>query len=165
DGVKPEVREALRGAEAAALRLGVDLRGPFLEPQEMLVCDLDPRRVLSVRCDGRVAPCVPLNLPIAGPVPRATEGGLLEVEAPCLGHLADSSLREILDGEAYQGFVAPFEKRMAADARCREWGLLSSGWGVVALADLDRAYAKLESSLADNPFPGACAGCPKVHGW
>ena len=41
EGVRPEVRHALRASEAAALRLGVDLRAPFTEPQEMLVCDLD----------------------------------------------------------------------------------------------------------------------------
>jgi MoaA/NifB/PqqE/SkfB family radical SAM enzyme len=165
DGVPPEVRDALQAATAVASGLGVDIRAPFVEPQEMLVCDLDPRRILSVRWDGRVAPCVALNLPIEGPVPRAAEAGFIEVETPTLGYLAASSLREILDNDAYRSFVAPFEKRRAADARFRKEGLLASGWGVVALADLDRAYAELESSLADTPFPAACARCPKAEGW
>jgi hypothetical protein len=87
------------------------------------------------------------------------------VKTPTLGYLAASSLREILDSDAYRSFGAPFEKRLAADARFRKEGLLASGWGVVALADLDRAYAELESSLADTPFPAACARCPKADGW
>jgi MoaA/NifB/PqqE/SkfB family radical SAM enzyme len=165
DGVRPEVRDALRGATAVARRRGVDLRAPVTDPQDMLVCDLDPRRILSVGWDGRVAPCVALNLPVEGPVPRATETGLVQVETPSLGHLAASSLCEILASDAYRSFVAPFEKRVAADARCREWGLLASGWGVVALADLDRMHAELESALAANPFPEACTGCPGVDGW
>lgn len=165
DGVPPEVRDALRAATARARRLRVDLRAPSIEPREMLVCDLDPRRILSIRWDGRVAPCVALNLPIEGPVPRATGQGPFEVQTPSLGHLAASSLREILDSDAYRSFVAPFETRVAADARCREWGLLASGWGTEALADLERAHAELEASLADTPLPAACAGCPKADGW
>jgi hypothetical protein len=53
---------------------------------------------------------------------------------------------------------------MAADAHYREWGLTASGWGVVGLADLDRAYAGLERALAESPFPPACAACPKAAG-
>jgi hypothetical protein len=54
---------------------------------------------------------------------------------------------------------------MAADAHYREWGLLPSGWGVVGVADLDRAWAELERGLAASPFPPACAACPKAAGW
>jgi hypothetical protein len=131
----------------------------------MLVCDLDPRRMVSVRWDGRVAPCVPLNMPVEGPVSRVTGSVSMHVEPPVFGWLDRQPLREILDGEARRRFIAPFEQRMAADAHYREWGLLASGWGVVALADLDRVYGELEASLAANPFPPACAGCPKADGW
>ena len=152
-------------AAAAARSSGIEIRLPELEPQEMLTCALDPRRVVSVRSDGQVAPCVMLNLPAAGRVPRCTVDGGFEVEAPVLGHLDSASLADVLDGDAYRSFVRPFERRMAADAHYREWGLTASGWGVVGLADLDRAYGELERSLADNPFPSACAGCPKKDGW
>lgn len=163
--VLPEVRDPLRAAEATALRHRIELHTPYVEAQEMLVCDLDPRRSLSVRWDGRVAPCVSLNLPIRGPVPRATGAGVIEVEPPVLGWLSRESLRDILEGEAYGSFVDPFHRRMVADARYREWGLLASGWGVVALNDLDRVYGELEASLQASPFPDACSGCPKAHGW
>ena len=165
DGVPPAVGEALAAAAAAARRARIELRLPALAPEERLVCDLDPRRILSVRWDGRVAPCVHLNLPVDGPVTRWTADGPLELEPPVLGRLGEASLAEILAGERYRGFVAPFERRVAADAHYREWGLLPSGWGVVGVADLDRAWAELERGLAASPFPPACTGCPKASGW
>ncbi len=165
DGVPPGVGEALAAAVAAARRARLELRLPALAAEERLVCDLDPRRILSVRWDGRVAPCVHLNLPIGGPVTRWTADGPLELEPPVLGRLGEARLAEILAGDRYRGFVAPFARRMAADAHYREWGLLPSGWGVVGVADLDRAWAELERALAASPFPTACAGCPKAAGW
>jgi MoaA/NifB/PqqE/SkfB family radical SAM enzyme len=165
DGVSPEVGEALARAAAAARRARIELRLPALASEERLVCDLDPRRILSVRWDGRVAPCVHLNLPVDGPLTRWTAEGRLELEPPVLGRLGEASLAEILAGDRYRGFAAPFERRMAADAHYREWGLLASGWGVVGVADLDRAWAELERGLAASPFPPACAACPKAAGW
>jgi MoaA/NifB/PqqE/SkfB family radical SAM enzyme len=164
-GVPETVREELDEARRVALELGVDLLLPFTKPQEMLTCALDPRRMASVRWDGTVAPCVHLNLPIPGPIPRMTAMGPVKIRRHDFGHLDDAPLSEILSGAARREFTEPLHSRCEADDRYREWGLLASGWGVVALADLDRAYEKLEQELAQNPFPPACRGCPKVRGW
>jgi len=74
-------------------------------------------------------------------------------------------LSDILAGVARREFTAPLYRRCEADGRYREWGLVGSGWGVVALADLDREYGKLEQELMAHPFPPACRGCPKTEGW
>jgi MoaA/NifB/PqqE/SkfB family radical SAM enzyme len=164
-GLTQPDREALAEAERVAGGLGIDIRLPVTEPQEMLTCALDPRRMASVRWDGVVAPCVQLSLPISGPVPRMTAAGSVEI-SPCrYGRLDDMTLSEILTGEARREFTAPLHRRSEADHKYREWGLLASGWGVVALADLDRAYGELERELDENPFPPACRGCPKIEGW
>jgi MoaA/NifB/PqqE/SkfB family radical SAM enzyme len=166
EGAVPQsVRAGLDEAKRIALELGVDLRLPITTPQEMLTCALDPRRMASVRWDGVVAPCVHLNLPIAGPIPRMTAMGPIRVNRCVYGCLDDAPLSEMLSGEARREFTAPFYRRCEADDKYREWGLLASGWGVVALADLDRAYERLGQELAQNPFPPACRGCPKVKGW
>ncbi len=166
DRVVPESdRQAIAEAEQLARNFKIGFRPPALDPQEMLTCDLDPRRMASVRWDGVVAPCVHLNLPITGAIPRATVEGPIEIQPPVLGHLDHGSIGEILDGEARREFTAPLHARCAADQHYREWGLVASGWGVVGIADLDRAYGKLEDSLAQNPFPAACRGCPKTSGW
>jgi MoaA/NifB/PqqE/SkfB family radical SAM enzyme len=164
-GVSQWVRQELDEAKRVALELGVDLRLPFTEPQEMLTCALDPRRMASVRWDGTVAACVYLNLSVAGPIPRMTGMGPIRIRRRDFGHLDDAPLSELLSGDARREFTAPLYRRCEADDRYREWGLLASGWGVVALTDLDRAYEKLERELAQHPFPPECRGCPKVDGW
>jgi hypothetical protein len=74
-------------------------------------------------------------------------------------------LSEILDGRVRREFTAPLHARCGADEHYREWGLVASGWGIVGIADLDRAYEEMERELAQNPFPDACRGCPKTRGW
>ena len=165
DGLAQPDREALAEAERVAGDLGVEIRLPVTEAQEMLTCALDPRSMVSLRWDGAVAPCVHLNLPISGPIPRVTQAGAGEVPPSPYGHLDDAPLSEILVGAARREFSAPLHRRCDADGRYREWGLLPSGWGVVALADLDRAYGELERDLEENPFPPQCRGCPKAVGW
>jgi MoaA/NifB/PqqE/SkfB family radical SAM enzyme len=164
-GVSQPVLHEMEEAKRTALELGVDLRLPVTEPQEMLTCALDPRRMASVRWDGVVAPCIHLNLPISGSIPRMTAVGPVKIPPYRYGHLNDAPLSEILTGKARREFTAPLYRRCEADDRYREWGLLASGWGVLALADLDRADDKLEGELAGSPFPAACRGCPKTEGW
>jgi MoaA/NifB/PqqE/SkfB family radical SAM enzyme len=164
-GVSQSVRDELDKAKRVALELGVDLRLPATTPQETLTCALDPRRMASIRWDGTVAPCVHLNLPTAGPIQRMTMMGPIKIRRSEYGHLDDATLSEILSSETRREFVAPLFRRCEADDRYREWGLSASDWGMVELADLERAYEKLEQELARNPFPPACRGCPKVKGW
>ena len=164
-GIGASTSRHLDAAAAVARENRIDLRLPAAEKRAMLTCDLDPRRMISIRWDGRVAPCVMLNLPVDGPVPRVATGEAREVDAPVSGHLGEQRLSEILAGEGWNEWVEPFRQRMAADEDYRQWGLQASGWGVVGVRDLDRAWHKLERSLAANPFPRSCAGCPKADGW
>jgi MoaA/NifB/PqqE/SkfB family radical SAM enzyme len=164
-GVDAAIRKALEAAAAAARSRRIELRMPAFEPQEMLTCALDPRQIVSVRWDGRVGPCVMLNLPIDGSVPRCTGDGPLDVEPPVFGNLAEATLSEILDGAGFGSFTEPFRRRMAADARYGDQALTASGWGSSRLAEIDRAFESLERAMADNPFPAACTGCPKASGW
>jgi hypothetical protein len=106
-----------------------------------------------------------LNLPIAGPLPRMDGHRQIEIVTPAAAWLEETSLSAYLESADYLGLIEPLQRRMDADASYREWGLLASGWGVVGLRDLDRAYAVLESALAEHPFPEACRGCAKADGW
>ncbi len=166
DGRVPRpTRDILDEAMASARRHRITLRRPTLEPQEMLTCALDPRRIVSVRWDGRVGPCVHLNLPIEGPVSRWTRQGQIRVDQVCFGRLDDSSLSEILAGEAYRDFTGPLRLRCEADERFRDEGLVASAWGDVAVRELEAAHRILERALEESPFPPGCLGCPKRWGW
>lgn len=164
--------EALRAARAAvqeatreARRHGIQLRPPSLAPREMLTCDLDPRFVVSVRWDGRVAPCVQLNLPVDGPIPRVTGRGTTTIEPIVFGSLHQRSLSRILRGDAYRRFNEPLRLRCEADRRFRMHHSAGSSWGSVAVRELDAAHRELERTLADNQFPDSCRACHKLRGW
>jgi len=164
-GVPGSALEELSEAVKAAKRRGVAIRLPSVEPREMLTCALDPRRIVSVRWDGRVGPCIQLNLPVAGPVHRWTAEGPVVIEPVVFGHIDEQPLRQILKDAAYRNFVAPLDERCEADRRFQDRGLSPSGWGAVALRELDDAHLDLGRALMEHPFPEACRGCPKVHGW
>ena len=158
-------KQKLVEAERVARDVSIDIRLPATEPREMLTCALDPRIMASVRWDGVVAPCIQLNLPISGPIPRMTEAGVTEIPSYLYGHLDDARFSEILAGAARREFTESLHRRCDADGRFRDRGLSAPGWGSVALADLDRDYGELERTLEANPFPRACRGCPKIEGW
>jgi MoaA/NifB/PqqE/SkfB family radical SAM enzyme len=158
-------RTAVRKATSEARRLGIELRAPAFEDREMLTCDLDPRHIVSVRWDGRVAPCVHLNLPIDGPVPRATGRGQEAVDPVIFGNLHENTLSDILDGDSFREFTAPLRRRCEADRRFRDRAQTASAWGHVALQDLEAAHRQLGRALAEAPFPEACRGCPKRDGY
>ncbi len=162
-GLRPGVARAIAAAEQAARSRGIVFRAPASAVQELLVCALDPSRFLFVGWDGRVGPCTYLLLPVAGSIPRWTEEGPRPVEPVVYGRLAETRLRDILRGEKYRRFSAPFAARLAAEGRfLREVGALR---GSEARSRLDDADRLREEELAAQPFPRQCAGCHKAVGW
>jgi MoaA/NifB/PqqE/SkfB family radical SAM enzyme len=164
-GVPRSVRDAVEEASGVARQLGVELRQPALQRRDMLTCDNDALRMVSVRWDGRVGPCAEQTLSIEEPWPRWTDDGCVEVRPAWYGCLEDAPLSAILDDEAYRRFTDPLRRRCEADRRFRGQSRALVGWGAVALRELERAHQRREEVLADNPFPPACEGCAKSAGW
>ena len=156
------VEQFLDEAAAAARRAGIRYREPARRAEEMLVCALDPRRIVFVGFDGRVGPCVNLLPPVEAAFRRWTEEGVAEVEPVAYGDLHDASLQEILASERARAFVAPFEARCEAE---RRFLAAQGGWGTAALERLERTAEERSEALARTPFPPSCAGCPKARGW
>jgi MoaA/NifB/PqqE/SkfB family radical SAM enzyme len=162
-GLSPEAAAAIETAAEVARSRKIAFRAPAREPQELLVCALDPLSFAFVAWDGRVGPCVNLLLPVESCIPRGSEEDPTRVEPMVYGDLANSSLREILAGERYSEFTKSFEKRLAAERAFLE-GIVTRS-AKEALDHLDDADRRREQELSDNPFPEPCAGCHKVVGW
>jgi MoaA/NifB/PqqE/SkfB family radical SAM enzyme len=162
-GLRAGVARAIAAAERAARSRRIAFRAPALAPQELLVCALDPSRFVFVGWDGRVGPCVNLLLPVAGPMTRWTESGPRRIEPVVYGRLADKRLREILRGEEYRRFTAPFAARLAAEGRFRNG--VGALWDGETRTRLDEASRLREEELATLPFPLECTGCHKALGW
>jgi hypothetical protein len=167
DGLLPGVLDLLDEAAAVARRHRLRLRPPSVRPQDLLTCALDPTRLAFVAWDGRVGPCVNLLMPLRGEegIPRSGFSGRSAVvtEPVCYGHLESSRLEEILAGPARRSFVSRFEERLAAERRFAR--SLPTGFGVEALRQVELADRRRDEDLEASPFPDACAGCHKAHGW
>ncbi len=152
----------LKEAETVALDSGIAFRDQTQGGEEQLVCSLDPLRIAFVGWDGRVGPCVNLLLPVEGPIPRWSANGCTEVEALSYGRLDANGLADLLSSDIRTRFVAPWTRRLEAERR-----FLASvpELSFTGLRELDRADAIRTAALSANPFPDACAHCPKVHGW
>lgn len=161
--VSGPVHDALERATEVSRELGIEISLPAHEKRDMLTCDDDPLRTVSVRWDGRVGPCVHQTVSIEGPVPRWTEFGCAEVEPAWYGWLDEARLSEIVAGEAYRRFTDRLNRRCEANRRFVDRSRTPSGWGVVALRELETAHRRLEEALAETPFPAACKGCPRQH--
>jgi MoaA/NifB/PqqE/SkfB family radical SAM enzyme len=162
-GLSPEATAAIETAAEVARSRKIAFRAPAREPQELLVCALDPLSFAFVTWDGRVGPCVNLLLPVDNGIPRRSEEGPIRVEPMVYGDLAESRLREILASERFNEFTRSFEKRLAAEREFLE-GIVTRG-AREALDRLDDADRRRERELSENPFPEPCAGCHKVVGW
>lgn len=162
DGLRSGVDECVRRAEDTARAAGIGFRGPPSRTEELLTCALDPTRFATVAADGGVGPCVNLLLPVAGPIPRVTPAGVVEVPRLTYGDLHRTPLGEILDGPAARAFRAPFAARLGAE---REFLEAIEGRGRAALERLEVAGERRSCRLADAPFPPDCHGCAKSAGW
>lgn len=150
-------------AEKTARRIGIPYRGPAREAEELLICALNPLRFAFIGWDGRVAPCVNLLLPVKGTLQRWNEEGEHQVEPFLYGRLQDAPLSELLVSSEFRRFNAPFTKRLAIEKQFVS--SLDLDAGANALRALNKADEQRTSGLSANPFPDACAACPKVQGW
>jgi MoaA/NifB/PqqE/SkfB family radical SAM enzyme len=118
-GLLPGVAEAVASAMRAARESGIAFRPPALVPRELLVCALDPLRIVFVGWDGSVGPCVNLMLPVGVRIQRWSRDGMTEVDPVVFGHLGELGLGPILAGERCRRFRAPFAARLAVEGRFR----------------------------------------------
>ena len=79
------------------------------------------------------------------------------------GHLAEESLRQILQGDRFRSFAGAFDTRLDIERRFVD-GMVGRS-ARENLTYLEVADRQREEELAANPFPGPCAGCHKVVGW
>lgn len=163
DALRPGVATALAAATKTAAACRLRLRLPAGEPRDLVACDLDPTRFVTVSADGRVGACVYQLLPVPGPVPRWTRSGRIDVEPALYGRVPEQTLDVIIDGPDRADFVSAFQRRHDAEIAFRE--ALPLDASAEAVAALDRVAAVRDRAFASSPFPAACQGCAKANGW
>ena len=144
--------KALAKARKLARKLGIETTAFAFVPDELPVCDQDPRNSLFLRYDGRVSPCI--NLSIGGP--SCFLGEDVDMPAVHYGRLPDEDLTDLWKTESCQFYRKRFENRVKAhDAELARANFEPS------LIKLQEAFAKAREAMPEAP-PG-CRTCHYLY--
>lgn len=141
--------KALAKARKLARKLGIETTAFAFVPDELPVCDQDPRHSLFIRYDGRVSPCI--NLAIGGP--SCFLGENVVMPTVHYGRLPEEDLQTLWKTESCQFYRKRFEERVTAhDA-------------VLARANFEPSLIKLAEVFAKarEAMPQAPEGCRTCH--
>jgi MoaA/NifB/PqqE/SkfB family radical SAM enzyme len=102
------LKKALAKARRLAKKLGLRTTAFSFTPEELPVCEQDPRDSLFIRYDGLVAPCI--NLAYGGPTTFLGQ----EVSMPSMhfGHLPEEDLLHLWESDGCKWFRDRFQNRV-----------------------------------------------------
>jgi len=141
--------KSLGKARKLARKLRIATTAFAFLPDELPVCDQDPRGSLFVRYDGRVAPCI--NLAIGGS--SCFLGKNVVVPTVHYGRLPDEELTSLWKTESCRLYRKRFEERVKAHDE------------VLARANFEPSLIKLQETFAKarQAMPEAPPGCRTCH--
>jgi len=159
DKADPLAGMHIDAARIKAREIKLSFRVYPLMMEEMIMCEMDPLRIVFISFDGCVSPCVYLNLPKRGFIPRIFRGTLNSVQRVCFGSIAEHDFMEIWNSEAYRDFRGFFARRMAV--RRETFDFIDAFPSKDAMTAM---FEKQESNLRENPLPAVCQTCYKAYG-
>ena len=141
--------KTLARARKLARKLGIETTAFGFVPDELPVCDQNPRTSLFIRYDGRVSPCI--NLAIGGP--SCFLGEDVVMPAVHYGRLPDEDLMDLWKTESCQFYRRRFEDRVKThDSKLARANFEPS------LIKLQEAFAKAREAMPEAP-----RGCRTCH--
>jgi MoaA/NifB/PqqE/SkfB family radical SAM enzyme len=143
------LQKSLEKARRLAKRLNVETTAFSFTPQELAVCEQDPRDSLFIRYDGTVAPCI--NLALGGPTTFLGD----EVTMPSVhyGRLPEADLMDLWETESCQFYRKNFQQRVEKHDNIIVNGLLGGGGG-----SRERVLQEARDAMPDPP-----KGCNVCH--
>jgi len=119
------LQKSLEKARRLAKKLKVETTAFAFTPQELAVCEQDPRDSLFIRYDGTAAPCI--NLALGGPTTFLGE----EVAMPSVhyGRLPDDDLMDLWEAESCRFYRKRFQERAEKQERVLLDSLLGGSGG------------------------------------
>lgn len=143
------LQKALAKARKLARKLGLETTAFAFVPDEMPVCDQDPRSSVFVRYDGRVSPCI--NLAIGGP--SCFLGENVVMPSVHYGRLPQDDLAALWKTPSCRLYRERFDARVKAHD------------GQLARANFEPSLLKLQEALAEarQAMPAAPPGCRTCH--
>ena len=146
------LQKSLEKARRLAKKLNIETTAFAFMPQELAVCEQDPRDSMFIRYDGTVAPCI--NLAIGGPTTFLGE----EVTMPSVhyGRLPGDDLMDLWETESCQFYRKKFQERVQKHDNFIMNGLLGGGGG-------NRLKVLKEAQEAMPDPPKGCNVCHYLY--
>ncbi|MGD9182722.1 MAG: radical SAM/SPASM domain-containing protein [Desulfobacterales bacterium] len=143
------LQKLLEKARRLAKKLNVETTAFAFTPQELAVCEQDPRDSLFIGYDGTVAPCI--NLALGGPTTFLGE----EVTIPSVhyGRLPGDDLMDLWETESCQFYRKKFQERVEKHSSIILNGLLGGGGG-----NRSKVLKEAREAMPDPP-----KGCNVCH--
>jgi MoaA/NifB/PqqE/SkfB family radical SAM enzyme len=119
------LKKSVDKARRLAKKLNIETTAFAFTPQELAICEQDPRDSLYIRHDGTVAPCI--NLALGGPTTFLGK----EVTMPSVhyGRLPGDDLMALWEAESCQFYRERFKERVEKHDNIIMNGLLSGSGG------------------------------------
>lgn len=146
-------------ARKRADKLKIPLRVYPLELEEVVMCEMNPLRIVFISFDGCVSPCVYLNLTKQGSIPRIFCGSRYEIERMSFGSIPGKDFMEIWESGAYKNFRKAYHGRL--NLIRKTYGDIEFGIGALnKIKDIEKSVT---SALSGNPLPEVCRTCYKAY--
>jgi MoaA/NifB/PqqE/SkfB family radical SAM enzyme len=144
-----QLQKALAKATRLARKMGIRTTAFSFVPEELPVCDQDPRDSLFIRHDGTVSPCI--NLAIGGP--SSFLGTDIVFPHVGYGRLPEDDLLDLWEGDTARFYRSSFSQRVKAHDVS------------LARADFGHDTIKLKEAFkqAIDAMPPAPKGCRNCH--
>jgi MoaA/NifB/PqqE/SkfB family radical SAM enzyme len=131
-----------------------------LEMEDVVMCEMNPLRIVFFTHDGGVSPCVYLNMTKRGSLQRVFCGSSSEVHKVCFGNVREDDFMEIWEKSDYRDFRRIYRTRLnAVEDMYRHIGV-----EMTSMEKLKETEKAIEEALNNNPVPGACRTCYKAYG-
>jgi MoaA/NifB/PqqE/SkfB family radical SAM enzyme len=131
-----------------------------LEMEDVLMCEMNPLRIVFLSHDGCVSPCVYLYMTKQGLVKRVFCGSSFEEHKVCFGNVREDDFTDIWEKSDYQDFRSMYRARLhAAGGMYRHIGV-----DMTSMETLQVNEKAIEEALKKNPVPDACRTCYKAYG-
>lgn len=145
-----------------ALLRGVSLVLPRLKEALVPVCEKNPLANFFVGSDGSVSPCVYLNPPLDGDVPRLFRGVNKTTSRVVMGNLHRATVDQIWESRPYVEFRKRFRRRLELHDNLLS-GVTPDFQG---MDRLDRSVLKLRALYAEEfAAPEPCRVCGQLYGF
>jgi MoaA/NifB/PqqE/SkfB family radical SAM enzyme len=146
------LQKSLKKARRLAKKLKIKTTAFAFTPQELDVCDQDPRDSLFIRYDGTVAPCI--NLALGGPTTFLGE----EVAMPSIhyGKLPGDDLMDLWNTKTCRFYRKKFQERVEKYDRFIMNTLLGASGG-----NRSRVLQKAREAMPEPP--GGCNVCHYLY--